>query len=104
MDARSGECSAPSESQIIKQFLSCSSIAPFLLFPLRDTVRLHYQDSPSQSCILFLNCPLTEFVSPEGDVLSPIMGKPPQESEQENVAHIFLALKLKQRREIQWIS
>lgn len=51
---------------------------------------LHYQDSPSQPNILFLNCPLKEFVSPEGDVLSPNMGKSPRESEQENAACIFL--------------
>lgn len=72
IDARSGDCSALSVSQIIKQFLNCSSIAPFLLFPLKDTVRLHYQDSPSQNNILFLNHPLKEFVSTGGHVLSPI--------------------------------
>lgn len=90
IDARTGDCSAPSVSQITKQFLSCSSVAPFLLFPLKDTVRLHYQDSPSQNNILFLNHPLKEFVSTGGDVLSLFMVTSPGEFEQENAECIFL--------------
>lgn len=90
IDARSGDCSAASVSQITKQFLSCSSTAPFLLFPLKDTVRLHYQDSPLQNNILFLNRPLKEFVSTGGDVLSAIVVMSPGEFKQENAECIFL--------------